>query len=130
MASFVLDSNTVLTIGGNAITCATEITIDEVHDVYWAECDGTPVLKEYAKATGSLTVELSKDSNTQVGYLDPGPQSTQALVLQPAGSTATYQDIDATHIEFSARSPRYSRTGVATMVCPFVLTGLAYAAIA
>ena len=130
--SVLLESGiTVFTIGGNAITCAVEIEFNEPHAVYRSQCDGTPIVRSFAEASGTLTCEIPLASwATQAGYLAPGPKtSAQALVLQPGGATATYTDIDATNIEFTDRITRWSTSGVATVTSPFVVTGLTYAAV-
>jgi hypothetical protein len=130
MSKFVLNSNSVLSIGANAITCVTTVTTDESVDDIIAECFGADGYKEHVLAgtnvTGSFTFEAEADDVDILGYI--APKTAGALILQPNGATAGDIKITSTNLQITQRSFTVSRGGLATGTASFVCDDLTIAA--
>lgn len=126
MSKFRLNKDSVFTIGGNAITCVTEVTFDEAVDVYTSECEDSDRIKPQVVGgtvvTGSLTYEIEEDGVTVFNYLEPFDSG--ALVFGPNGTTATYLKLTSTNIQISGRSFNASRTGLGTGTATFTCDNL------
>jgi hypothetical protein len=131
MAKFRLNPASVFTIGGNAIACVTEVTIDEAADDYMSNCSGQTFrthVDGMVNVTGSANFEIETDDVTELGYIEPGDNG--ALVLRPAGITAGMINIASTNLIVLSRSVTFSSTGLATGSFTFVCDDLAITAIA
>ena len=120
----------VFSIGGNVLTCVTDVDYDESVDVYWSDCDDatsekTPVAGGI-QTTGSLTQELADDDVTQLGYTSP--TTSGALVDQPNGAVSNDINIAGT-MTISGRQIRTSRTGLSIVSCNFVTSGITISAV-
>lgn len=131
MAKFVLNSDSVFSIGGNALTCVTEVSLDEsVNDIV-AECFGADGYVEHVLAgitvSGSLTLELETDDVTILGYI--APKTSGALIFQPNGTTIGDIKITSTNLQITQRTPfSGSRSGLGTATAGFVCDDLTIAA--
>ena len=130
MAKFRMSNDSVLSIGGNAITCVTDIEFSENADVYFSRCDDAngyfePVVGGI-QVTGTATFELETDDVTVLGYIDP--LTSGALICQPNGTTSGDIKITATTMTINSRDMRYSRSDMATGQFGFTLDGLTIAA--
>ena len=130
MAKFRLTSATVFTIAAQTVPCPTSISMDETMDDYISDCAANAV-KEHvlgAKAvSGSFSGEVENDGVAGLGYVAPGV--TGALVLQPAGNTATYITITSSAFKIISRSMGMSATGLTTYTCNFVMDNVTVGAI-
>ena len=132
MTKFTLNNNSVFSIGGNAITCVTTITIDQAVDDIISECFGADSYKEHVLAginiTGSFTMELESDDDTVLGYF--APKTSGAMVLQPYNAVAASIQYTSTNMQITGRTPlTASRSGLSTASGTFVLDDLTIAAI-
>ena len=132
MTKFALDSTSVFSIGGNAITCVTDITIDESVDDLISQCFGSDSVKAHVLAginiTGSFNIELENYDVTMLGYL--APKTSGALILQPAGPTVGNIALTSTNLQITGRTPiQASRSGLGVASGTFVLDDLTIAAI-
>jgi hypothetical protein len=130
MAKFRLNSNSVFTFGGDAVTCVTEVTLDETADDYMSNCAGLTTREHIAgvtNITGSASCELETDGATQYNLFAPG--STGALVLSPASNTAGDITFTSTNMTILGRSPAFSSGGLTTFSFTFALDNLTIAAI-
>ena len=131
MTKFILDNTSVFSIGGNALTCITEVNFDESADTYFSQCAAAsgsvrfPVIGT-GQVTGSITIELDHNDTTELGYIDIGDSG--ALLFYPQGNTATYLKISATTMTITGRNMRYSSTGLAMGTANFALDSLTIAA--
>lgn len=130
-SKFILDDSSTITIGGDAITCFTEIEFDESADTFFAQCAGAsgapkePVVG-MSQITGTITAELKDDDVTMAGYLAVG--ASGALVCYPRGNVLTYLKIASTALTISGRQIRLSSGGLATISAPFVMKDLTLSA--
>ena len=126
MSKFRLNKNSVFSIGGNAITCITDVTFDEAVDTYVSECEDADGVKPQIDGgivvSGSLTYEIEADGVTVLNYLEPFDSG--AWIFQPNGTTATHLKITSTNIQISGRSISTSRTGLTTGTASFVCDNL------
>ena len=131
MTKFILDNTSVFSIGGNALTCITEVNFDENADVYFAQCGAAsgsvrqPIVGT-AQVTGSITIELDADDVAELGYIDLGDSG--ALLFQPQGDVSGNLEISATTLTVTGRNLRFSSTGTATGTANFSLDSFAIAA--
>ena len=126
MSKFRLNTNSVFTIGGNAITCVTAVDFDEAVDTYISECEDANGIKSQVAGgitvTGSLTYELETEGVTVLNYLEPFDSG--AWVFGPNGTTGTHIKFTSTNIQISGRSIATSRTGLVTATANFVCDDL------
>lgn len=125
MTKFVLSSSSVLTHGGNTISCVTSIDFDESLDVFISRCMALDTVQHIGGQnviTGTLNFEINTDDDTELGYLDPG--TTGALVFDPAGTATGTLDISSTNMLISGRSMAYSTTSLTTGSAPFTCDDL------
>lgn len=131
MAKFRLNPASVLTIGGNAVACVTEVSIDESVDDYTSNCAGLTTREHIAgmkNVTGSISFEIATDDSAELAYIAPG--TTGALVFRPAGTTSGDLDITSTKITILGRSPVFSSQGLSTGSVTFALDDITIGAIA
>ena len=89
MSKFRLNSASVFTLGGNALSCLTSADVSESIDTLMSECVGQTykaTIVGLKTATKTVSGELENDDVAELGYFDPGDNG--AIVFQPNGTTA------------------------------------------
>lgn len=88
MAKFRLNSNSVFSIGGNAVTCLTSADFSQSLNAIMSECAGNAFQETVAglkNATITVNFELSNNDVTLLGNVALGTNG--AIVFQPNGTT-------------------------------------------
>lgn len=131
MAKFALNDTSVFSIGGNALTCVIDVTLDDSVDVLVSECFSSTDFKEHILAgrtvSGSFNQEVADDDVTQLTYTVP--KTSGAMILRPAGPTAGDIAITSTNMQITGRSISASRGGLAANSVTFVCDDITFAAI-
>lgn len=125
MAKFRLNSNSVFTMGGNAIPCVTDISIDTAADDYVAECMGSTSKEHVAgltDITGSFSGLVEATGATLMNYVQTGDSG--AMVLNPAGTTTGQLTLTSTMMTIISFSMTMSTKGLTAYSCNFVLNDL------
>ena len=131
MAKFRRSSASVAIIGANTLTCVLDVSYDESGDVLVSDCDDVSGKKEQVLGgvvkTGTLTAEVAKTDEVQLGYIDPGTSGT--WTDKPAGITGGDIVWTATLVTIASRRFMSSRGNLATYECSLIFSGLDHAAI-
>ncbi len=89
MSKFRLNSASVFTLGGNALSCLTSADVSESIDTLMSECVGQTykaTITGLKTATVTVSGEIENDDVTELGNF--APATSGALVFQPNGTTA------------------------------------------
>ena len=131
MAKFALNDTSVFSIGGNALTCVIDVSLDDSVDVLVSECFGATDFKEQILAgrtvSGSFNQEVADDDVAQLVFTVP--KTAGAMILRPAGNTAGDLAITSTNMQITGRSIGVSRGGLAVNNVSFVCDDVTFAAI-
>lgn len=89
MAKFRLNSASVLTLGGNALSCLTSADVSEAVDTFLSECVGQTykaTITGLKTATMTINGEIETDDVSELENFALGDSG--ALIFQPNGTTA------------------------------------------
>ena len=129
MAKFRLNTNSVFSIGGNALTCLVSADVSESLSEIMSNCAGAAFQEPVAglkTATITVNFELENDDVTVYNYVSTG--STGAIVFQPNGTTTGDIKVTATDSLVNARNMTTSSTGLSAASCTIRLHDITVAA--
>lgn len=129
MPYFRLNNSSAIAVGAQSFASVTEINFDEVVDSYFSEVDGSVVLSDTRRVTGSMVFEVETDDITVINAVTPGPATAGALDADLANSTAGNINVASTNLQFTQRTLRAARNGLATVSAQFVMDDMTIAAI-
>ena len=129
MSKFVLNSNTVFTLGGNSFACLVSVDFSETVDTMLSECVGDGYKETvYGLKSATMTVsgELETDDVTAIGNFDLG--TSGALVFQPNGTTLGDIKISSTNAVVVSRDISTSSSSMSTLTVTLNLDDVTIAA--
>lgn len=129
MSKFVLNSNSVFTLGGNSFACLLSGDFSESVDTILSSCVGDGYKETiYSLKTATLTVsgELETDDVTAINDFDIG--TSGAVVFQPNGTTVGDIKISSTNGVVVSRDISVSSSGLATLSATINLDDVTIAA--
>lgn len=129
MTKFVLNPNTVLTLGGNALSCYISADVSESIDTFLSQCAGQTyktTVTGLQEATMTINGEIETDDVTAINNFAPG--TAGALAFQPNGTTAGDISISSTNATVVSRDIAFSSTSLSAITVTLNLDDLTVAA--
>ena len=129
MAKFVLNSNSVFTLGGNSLSCLTSAETSSSIDTFMSMCAGQTskaTITGLSEHTMSVSGELETDDVTALGNFAVG--TSGAVNFQPNGTTAGDIAITSTNGTVVSRNESFSSSGLATVTVQINLDDMTVAA--
>lgn len=129
MSKFVLNSNTVLTVGGNSLSCYVSADLSDTIDTFLSQCAGQTykaTITGLQEASMTFNGEIETDDVTAINNFAPG--TTGALVFQPNGTTSGDISISSTNVTVVDRSMAFSSSSLSTISVTINLDDLTVAA--
>lgn len=115
MAKFALNSNSVFSLGGNALTCLLSADLSETVDTFMSMCAGQTykqTITGLKEASVTVNFEVNADDDTLLGNYAVGEAG--AVVFQPNGTTVGDLDITSTNGTVVDLSISTSSSGLTT----------------